>query len=136
KDTLDSFRSIFKRTLEDYYLNSLFIFLATITTRKKSGKELVMDHELLLGRESIELLSNYYLAVEINERFGEKLGIQFTKNEIDYISYQLFMHKIELNINNKYLEKIFCEHITDFIERISKSIGLDLSQDQKLYDAL
>lgn len=135
EDTLDSFQAIFKGTLEDYYLNSLFIFLATIATRKHRGKELIVDYELS-GRESIELLSNYYLAVEINERFNEKLGIQFTTREIDYISYQLFMHKVELNINNKYLEDMFCSHITDFIARIGKSVGLDLSQDQNLYDAL
>ncbi len=135
KDILDSLQAIFKRTLEDYYLNSLFIFLATIATRKKSGKEFILDYELP-GRESIELLSNYYLAVEINEQFGEKLGIQFTKKEIGYISYQLFMHRIELNINNKYLENILYEHITDFIRRIGKSLGFDLSQDQNSYDTL
>ncbi|MBS4207880.1 PRD domain-containing protein [Bacillus sp. FJAT-50079] len=135
KDTIDSFQAIFKRTLEDYYLNSLFIFLATIATRKQSGKEFVVDYEMS-GRESIELLSNYYLAVEIGERFGEKLGIQFTKNEIDYISYQFFMHKIELSINNKYLENMLCDHVTDFTSRIGKSVGLDLSIDQNLYDAL
>lgn len=135
KDTLDSFQAIFKGKLGDYYLNSLFIFLITMATRKQSGKDLVVDYELS-GRESVELLSNYYIAVEINERFSERLGIQFTKGEIDYISYQLFMHKVELNINNKYLEDMFRGHISDFIARIGSSVGLDLSKDQSLYDAL
>ncbi len=135
KTTLDDFQDIFRRSVENYYLNSLFIFLATIVARKTKGKELKADFELV-GRESVEILSNYHLAVEINEKLGEKLGIEFTKNEIDYISYQLFMHKIELNINNKYLESLLENHIRNLIKGIGKSVGLDISRDENLYDAL
>lgn len=135
RDILDSLSAILKRTLEKYYLNSLFIFLTTVASRKISGKELIVDFEIL-NEEGIELLSNYHLAVEISNRFSKKLGIQFTKNEIDYISYQLFMHRVELSINNKYLENMFSNYVKDFIDSISQSLGLDLSNDHKLYDAL
>ncbi len=134
-DILDSICAILKKPLEDYYLNSLFIFLVTIASRKKNGRELIVDFEIL-NQEGIELLSNYHLAVEISNRFRKKLGIQFTKNEIDYTSYQLFMHRVELSINNKYLENMFSNDVKDFINRISKSLGLDLTKDHKLYDAL
>lgn len=135
KDIVDSLCAILKKKLEDYYLNSLFIFLITVASRKKQGKNLVVDFEIL-GQEGVELLSNYHLAVEIGDKFKERLGIQFTKNEIDYISYQLFMHRIELSINNKYLENMFSKDIQGFIKKISRSVGLDLSKDNRLYDAL
>lgn len=135
KDILDSLSAILKKVLEDYYLISLFIFLVTIASRKKDGKELKVDLEIL-NREGIELLSNYHLAVEISNKFRKILGIEFTKNEVDYISYQLFMHRVELSINNKYLENMFSNDVKDFINRISKSLGLDLTNDYKLYDAL
>lgn len=135
KDILDSLSAILKKVLEDYYLISLFIFLVTIASRKKDGKELKVDLEIL-NREGIELLINYHLAVEISNKFRKKLGIQFTKNEVDYISYQLFMHRVELSINNKYLENMFSNDVKDFIKRISKSLGLNLTNDCKLYDAL
>ncbi|SKC69511.1 BglG family transcription antiterminator [Maledivibacter halophilus] len=134
-DILDSLSDILKRLLEEYYLNSLFIFLVTIASRKKSGRELIVDFEIL-NQEGIELLSNYHLAVEISNQFKKRLGIQFVKNEIDYISYQLFMHRVELSINNKYLENMFSKDIKYFINSISKSLGLNLTNDQQLYDAL
>lgn len=135
KKALDFFQDIFGKKIEDYYLNSLFIFLVTFTSRKKKGKIFEVDYPLP-NSESLELLINYYLAVEISDYFNGQLGVQFNKTEIEYISYQLFMHKVEMNINNKYLETIFEMPIKYFINEISKFVGANLNNDKKLFDAL
>lgn len=121
-------------SVSEQYLKSLFISLLILTERSYRGFHL---HDLPdIQLEGTEYLTNYPLAVEICHSISSHLGFHYTELEHRYISNQLLAHRIEVKVNNKYIEKLFSKDVQQMIADVSKAIDIDLTADDKLYDSL
>lgn len=132
---INELNNIIYTGIDNPYTRSILIFLVVILTRAIEGNHIKNDCNML-QQNNIELLANYPFTIELIELIKENLDIDFTDNEINYISFQLFIHRIEPTINSKYLSKIFHQDVSYLIDYISKGLGLKLDQDNKLYDSL
>lgn len=137
KENLDSFWDEFKRPVQVCYLNSFFIFLVIFAARKVQGKQVNMPAGLF-EHENINISSESKsrLAREFKDRLAKELDVQFTAEEIKYIDYHLFVHKIETGMENENLKNLICYDVEDLINKVSKSVGIPLVRDEQLYDAL
>src|SRR5699024_12531553 len=69
-------------------------------------------------------------------RSASHINITFTELEIQHISNQLFAHRIEVKLNNKYIENLLDKDIRSIIVNVSSAMGIVLTNDNKLYDSL
>lgn len=130
---IEELLSIVNLNISEQYLKSFFIFLLILTERSYGGNHLTSTPQIEMEGK---VLPNYPLAVEICHDISSRLGFTFTENEHKFVSIQLFAHRIDAKINNKYIENIFSKDIQQLISNVSKAINIDLTNDDKLYHAL
>lgn len=126
--------SVLGNDTTEQYLKSLFIFLLILTERSSKGFHITSLPQVDWKRE--ESLSNYPVAVQVGNQIASHLNFTFTELEIQHISNQLFAHRIEVKLNNKYIENLLEKDIRSIIVNVSSAMGIDLTNDNKLYDSL
>ena len=126
--------SVSAGNISEQYLKSLFISLLILTERSYRGNHL--DELRDIQFEGKEYLTNYPLAVQICHNISSKLSFTFTELEHKYISNQLFAHRIEVKMNNSYIENLFNYDTKRIISDVSEAINIDLTDDKKLYNSI
>lgn len=134
-EVIEEIEDVIKHQITNYYLISLEILLVVLTDRVLRDKHFDRDVNDL-SEDYYETLTNFPFALDIVNKIQDKTGISFNEEEIRYISYQLFLHKIEININNKYLETVFEDDVKSIIKFVSDEVGIDMSKDERLYNSL
>lgn len=134
EQTIEELVSILNQESSEQYLKSLFIFLLILTARSRRGNNIQTLSKTELKQS--ESLSNYPLAVQIGNNIASKLEFTFTELEIQHISDQLYAHRIEIKLNNKYIENLLKSDISNFISKVSLAMEIDLTKDEKLENAL
>ncbi len=134
EQAMEEIVSVLNRNISEQYLKSLFIFLLILTERSSKGHHIKEIPKM--DWEENEILANYPLAVQICHRITTALNFEFTDLEIQYISSQLFAHRIEVKVNNKYIESFFSSDIRNIISKVSAAMGTNLTLDERLYDSL
>ena len=134
KIQMEEINSFLKEDIPEQYLKSFYIYLLIITARSLGG----FHPDSLVKAEwtSNEYLSDYPIAIQIANNISNELKFTFTPIEIQNISHQLFAHRIEVNLNNKYIENLLKDDITDLISNISTTMNINLTEDKKLYNSL
>ena len=120
--------------VSEQYLKSLFISLLVLTARSYRGNHLNDSPKIQI--EGIEYLTNYPLAIQICHSISSHLCFTFSDLEHRYVSNQLFAHRIEAKVHNKYFESLFSSDIKSIISDASEALEIDLTTDDKLYDSL
>lgn len=122
------------RGISEQYMKSLFISLLILTERSYQGNHL--NHLLNVNMKETEYLTNYPLAVQICNNISTDLSFTFTELEYKYVSNQLFAHRVEMKVNNKYIENLLAPDIKQIIADVTEAMAIDLTADKKLWDAL
>lgn len=133
-ESMQELIAVLDLNISEQYLKSLFISLLILTERSYQGYHLNALPEVQV--EGTEYLANYPLAVHICHNISSHLGFTYTELEHRYISDQLFAHRIEVKVNNQYIEKLFSRDVKQMISDVSEAIEIDLNDDEKLYDSL
>lgn len=131
--TMDELVSVLDLNISEQYLKSFFISLLILTERAYRGYHLTTMPDVKFDGA---VLTNYPLAVQISHRISSSLSFNFNELEHQHISNQLFAHRIEAKLSNKYIKNILSEDISQIIDQVSKAINIDLTTDDKLYNAL
>lgn len=134
-EVIEEIEDVVQNSISQSYLQSLELTLLVITDRVKKSKHYVKDiNELSV--DYIETLTNFPYALSIIRKIETQCNVEFNDEEIRHISYQFFIHKIEVNVNSKYLEKMFEQDVRDIINYVSKELKIDLSGDTRLFNSL
>lgn len=134
-EVIEEIEDVVQNSISQSYLQSLELTLLVITDRVKKSKHYVKDiNELSV--DYIETLTNFPYALSIIRKIETQCNVEFNDEEIRHISYQFFIHKIEVNVNSKYLEKVFEQDVRDIINYVSKELKIDLSGDTRLFNSL
>lgn len=120
--------------ISEQYLKSLFISVLILTERSYRGDHLEGVPDIQF--DGNEYLTNYPLAVQLCHSISSHIDVAFTELELRYISNQLFAHRVEVSVNNKYIENLFSKDIQCMIADVSKAIDIDLIEDERLYNSL
>ena len=120
EQAIEEIVSVIDKDLSEQYLKSLFIFLLILTERSSKGNHIRTIPKL--DWEENETLVNYPLAVQLCHRIASQLNFEFTDLEIKYISNQLFAHRIQVKVNNKYIENLFAADIRNIIDKVSSAM--------------
>lgn len=134
-EIIDEIEDVINHQITDYYLISLEIMLLVITERVFRGHHFDRDVNAL-SEDYFETLTNFPFALDVANKIHGKLQVEFNEEEIRYLSYQMFIHRIELNINNKYLESAFEDDVQNIIRLVSEDVGVNLLHDDRLYNSL
>ncbi len=134
-EVIDEIESVINHQITDHYLLSLEIMLIVISERVLQEKHFDKDVNDL-SEDYFETLTNFPFALDLAGKLQDKLDVHFNEEEVRYLSYQLFLHKIEINLNNRYLESVFEKDVKEIIRFVSDEVGLDLLDDERLYDSL
>ena len=120
--------------ISEQYLKSLFISVLILTERSYRGDHLEGVPDIQF--DGTEYLTNYPLAVQLCHSISSHIDVAFTELELRYISNQLFANRVEVSVNNKYIENLFSKDIQYMIADVSKAIDIDLIEDERLYNSL
>lgn len=134
KQAMEELVAVLDSSVSEQYLKSLFIFLLIVTERSSKGFHIKEWPKV--DWEMEDSLTNFPLAVQICQPITSSLNFEFRDSEIQYISNQLFAHRIEVKLNNKYIENLIAEDIHLIIAEVSSAMGIDLTLDERLYDSL
>ncbi|TQS76010.1 PRD domain-containing protein [Ornithinibacillus gellani] len=126
--------SVLGSEISEQYLKSLFICLLILTERSYQGHHLQQLPKVDL--KGATELTNYPLAIQISHSISSTLNFTFTEMELRYISNQLFAHRVEVKVNNPYIENLFTKDIRHIISEVSAAMDINLTKDEKLYDTL
>jgi len=122
-----------KYSLADPYLISLQNTLIVLCLRVNRGKH----HDRLAGYvfEKIQQLETYFIAIEIADEIRKKLNLLLSQEDIIYLNESLIANGIE-NVNITNHQGFYSQLVKDIIGKFGKIVGLDLTNDTKLYKGL
>jgi len=118
--------------VSDYYIRSLITNLLIQFRRLEIGHHLTAEESFLFS--SIHYMETYSVANEIIAELEKKMNLHFDDNDKEYLSRQLFAHRITNNLkvdNEKYTDIVY-----RLIERMSTIEKIDLTQNEHLFNSL
>lgn len=139
----DSFRQISDLVFEhyeslvqqssEYYLSSLLISISIQLKRLTLGYSTDEEDDLLFNH--IRHMQSYLMASNLAKKLENYFTIQFTVNDIKYLSKLFFAHRmIDESVSAD--DPFYIEIIRKIIKRVGAIEGIDLSKDTKLFHSL
>ncbi|WP_194841045.1 BglG family transcription antiterminator [Sporosarcina cascadiensis] len=122
------------RNIPEQYLKSFFISLLILTERSNRGFHLTSLPHIHI--DGVEAIRKHPMAEVISMDIESKLGSRFTEIEHQYISNELFAHRMEPSHSNEWAEDFYSLDIREMIAEISQAIEIDLSNDENLFQSL
>lgn len=121
--------------LSEYYLKSLLITIVAHVSRLQKGFHIDQEENKEISFfNSIKYMETYIVGNSIAEQLQEELKIHYNSDDKEYLCRQLFAHKVtkhaKLNASN------YEETAYEIIARMSEIEKIDLTEDQRLYQAL
>jgi Transcriptional antiterminator len=139
----DSFRQISDLVFEhyeslvqqssEYYLSSLLSSISIQLKRLTLGYSTDEEDDLLFNH--IRHMQSYLMASNLAKKLENYFTIQFTVNDIKYLSKLFFAHRmIDESVSAD--DPFYIEIIRKIIKRVGAIEGIDLSKDTKLFHSL
>ncbi|WP_294612451.1 PTS sugar transporter subunit IIA [uncultured Gilliamella sp.] len=139
----DSFRQISDLVFEhyeslvqqssEYYLSSLLISISIQLKRLTLGYSTDEEDDLLFNH--IRHMQSYLMASDLAKKLENYFTIQFTVNDIKYLSKLFFAHRmIDESVSAD--DPFYIEIIRKIIKKVGAIEGIDLSKDTKLFHSL
>lgn len=124
-----------KRAMGQSYMTSLFFALCILFTRAKNNHHFIKNVENF-AFQNIEKMETYMMALNISTSVNNTLGILFIDRDIEFLSELLLAHGIEPTFNKILLNDLYEKSVREIIERMSKTLKVDLTADERLYESL
>lgn len=124
-----------KRAMGQSYMTSLFFALCILFTRAKNNHHFVKNVENF-AFQNIEKMETYMMALNISAAVNNTLGILFIDRDIEFLSELLLAHGIEPTFNKVLLDDLYEKSVREIVERMSKTLKVDLTADERLYESL
>ncbi|MWN30922.1 MULTISPECIES: BglG family transcription antiterminator [unclassified Gilliamella] len=124
--------SIVQRSSE-YYLSSLLISIAIQLKRLTLGYPIDEEDDFLFNH--IRYMQSYLIASDLAKQLGVVFNIEFSTNDIKYLSKLFFAHRI-IDESVKVDDSFYEQMIRKIIKKIGEIEGVDLSKDSKLFHSL
>lgn len=134
KNAVEELKTVIESEVSEQYLKSIFIFLLILTERSRAGHYIEDSTKMEWDENSI--LENIPLAAQVCHTISNPLNFQFTFSEIHIVSKQLYAHRFRVKVNNRLIENLFKKDIESIIGKVSETMGIDVTTDEKLYDSL
>ncbi|SCB91137.1 Transcriptional antiterminator [Gilliamella bombicola] len=128
----EHYESIVQRSSE-YYLLSLLISIAIQLKRLTLGYTIDEEDDFLFNH--IRYMQSYLIASDLAQLLEVTFNIEFSTNDIKYLSKLFFAHRIideSVKVDDSFYEQI----IRKIIRKIGEIEGIDLSKDSKLFHSL
>ncbi|OCG19162.1 BglG family transcription antiterminator [Gilliamella sp. App4-10] len=126
------YESIVQQSSE-YYLSSLLISIAIQLKRLILGYPIDEEDDFLFNH--IRYMQSYLIASDLAKQLEVTFKINFSTNDIKYLSKLFFAHRIideSVKVDDSFYEQI----IRKIIKKIGEIEGIDLSKDSKLFHSL
>lgn len=136
KNILENFFNKLKKEINPQNINYIYSSFIILIGRKKQGYIVKFNNYKNFNYEKLKNMQTYVFTLEISELLEKKFNILINQNEKYFINKILIAGGIEPvknieDINNSYLNLI-----NKAIIKMSVSIGIDLTDDEKLKDGL
>lgn len=118
--------------VSDYYIDGLRLSMMILLSRLDKGFHLEKEEEFLFN--SLKFMETFIVANTMVEKVKRDLMIDFTNEDIEYLSQQLFAHRITSKI--KSVDPQYEDTVRTIIERMEEMEKIDFSQDERLYKSL
>ena len=118
--------------VSDYYIDGLRLSMMILLSRLDKGFHLEKEEEFLFN--SLKFMETFIVANTMVEKVKRDLIINFTNEDIEYLSQQLFAHRITSKI--KSVDPQYEKTVKTIIERMEEMEKIDFSQDERLYKSL
>lgn len=118
--------------VSEHYLRSLVTLAALQASRLRRGARVVPDQEYLFN--NIRYMETFVIANSIAGTLRERLGLDYQPGDIEYLSRQLFAHRITaaLPVGDQEYDSL----VRHMVRRVGEMEGIDLTHDQQLHQAL
>lgn len=120
-------------SISEYYASSLYLTTLILMSRISNGHHIAETEKV---SEDISYMEPYMIAFELAENAEKKSGLQFSEEDICYMSEQLFAHRVESNNSNMVINEEFRGIVDEMIMKMSKILEVDLQDDEKLRNSL
>lgn len=118
--------------VSEYYLNSLRTVLLIFLTRLKASHHMEQDEDFLFN--TIRYMETFVVANSMAQLFREALDVTFTTDDLEYLSRQLFAHRITSRLRRRDLS---CEDLAlRLIQRLEEVEKVSLRNDEQLLQEL
>lgn len=118
--------------VSDYYLRGLRIDMMILLSRIQCNHHLEKEEMFLFN--SLKYMETFIVANSMVEKIKYTLHIEFTNEDIEYFSQQLFAHRLTSKIKKTDLE--YEKTVRQLIERMTEMEKVDFNSDEKLYKSL
>ncbi|MGI6608601.1 MAG: BglG family transcription antiterminator [Erysipelotrichaceae bacterium] len=124
-----------KKVIGQSYITSLFFALCTLFTRAKNNHHFIKKVEDF-AFQNIEKMETYMIALNISLSVNNELGIMLIDRDIEFLSELLLAHGIEPTVNRELLDDLYEKSVREIVEKMSKTLKVDLTDDERLHEAL
>lgn len=132
---MDEVLDKFDEELSEQYKKSFYISLIIFIERIQHNFHIKKSYSK--SEQNLEnVFLNYPYAVEISNQIEHQLDTHLMDNDITYIAILLFGHKLELKLDQSFIEDLLVKDIKEIILKVSQSMDIDLTSDYKLLDSL
>lgn len=118
--------------ISEYYLKSLLVTLIAQVSRLKKGFHMELDSNI--SYNNIQHMETYIVGNSIAEQLKNDLDITYHNDDVEYLCRQLFAHKVTKHVRSTTLD--YEETVRQIIDRMSEIQKIDLSKDERLFQAL
>ena len=117
--------------LSDDHFQSLVLSISIFVLRLQEGFHIEYQDNFLF--ENVESLKTFFLANELVENLELDNSIKLDSNDFEYFNPQLVAHGFEPRLRDLAIQKEYDAVVRKMIQKMSDSIQVDLTRDEKLY---
>ena len=118
--------------VSEYYLYSLRIILLIFLSRLRRHHHMEKDKDFLFN--TIRYMETFVVANSMAERLGKELNLSFETDDVEYMSRQLFAHRITTQYRRT--DPDHTRLVMRLIRRLEEVEKVDLSGDSQLFQSL
>lgn len=129
---IESFKDYTLYSVAQHYIFNVSNTLIVLVYRLLAGYHHTMSHRDFNSNEVMNL-NMYLIAKDLLQIIREKLYIEFVEADIYYLSIYLQSNRVRFIANAPIYEAAYEASIRNMIDRMSKNVGLNLTNDEDLY---
>ncbi|MEG0658367.1 BglG family transcription antiterminator [Anaerorhabdus sp.] len=120
-------------TLSDYYVRSITLTILIMIARVKNNHH-IQPSDIFI--EDVSYLEPYMIVIELQEYFEKRFGLSLSESDTRYLSQQMYAHRIEPQVKQKYLNEQYIDVVNRMMKMMSRCLQTDLNNDERLRDSL
>lgn len=118
--------------VSNYYIRGLRLKMIILLARLCEGHHLEKGNDFLFN--SIKYMETFIVANSMVEMIKQNIPVDFTGEDIEYLSQQLFAHRITSDL--KRADPMYEKTVHTLINRMTEMEKVDFNHDEKLYKSL